>query len=453
LLREEGSLTIFAPTNEAFNKLPPKVLKRLTQGKGDICVRRILESHLLSSVICSSAIAGEQPVLVHNKLNNHINASRIDDKVFVGKERAQVTRADVMATNGVMHVIDAVLLPREGLDVVSAARKSEGATFADLVQRDAGKGGLAERLETTANLTVFVPSDEAFEKLDKSVMDELLENKDAREAVLKHHVVPDSSIKCVRDLSEGEPLRTMNLKNPLHIQELNVWPHGRVRTVQCANIISRPIEGCNGNIVLVDKVMIPPKGNVIDVLALNSNLTRLVGLLKTAGLADELQGEGPFTIFAPNDEAFSSMRKENLKKLEDNPAMLKTFLRNHVAKGVTCCSLIRHGSFMGSGSIRIPSLAAQENRGNQLRLHSFHGLHNFVNHAQILECDSVASNGVVHVINDVLKPRELQRPNSRHHSMDSFFRRIFDGFHLGDHQRRRGRGFGQRRRDNFFQIP
>ena len=101
--------------------------------------------------------------------------------MFVGKERAQVTRADVMATNGVMHVIDAVLLPREGLDVVSAARKSEGATFADLVQRDAGKGGLAERLETTANLTVFVPSDEAFEKLDKSVMDELLENKDARE--------------------------------------------------------------------------------------------------------------------------------------------------------------------------------------------------------------------------------------------------------------------------------
>ena len=81
------------------------------------------------------------------------------------------------------------------------------------------------------------------------------------------------------------------------------------------------------------QVMIPPKGNVIDVLALNSNLTRLVGLLKTAGLADELQGEGPFTIFAPNDEAFSSMRKENLKKLEDNPAMLKTFLRNHVAKG------------------------------------------------------------------------------------------------------------------------
>merc|ERR1712142_1003020 len=405
------------------------------------------ESHLLSSVICSSAIAGEQPVLVHNKLNNHINASRTDDKVFVGKERAQVTRADVVATNGVMHVIDAVLLPREGLDVVSAARKSEGATFADLVQRDAGKSGLAERLETTANLTVFVPSDEAFEKLDKSVMDELLENKDAREALLKHHVVPDSSIKCVRDLSEGEPLRTMNLKNPLHVQELNVWPHGRVRTVQCANIISRPIEVCNGNIVLVDKVMIPPKGNVIDVLALNSNLTRLVGLLKTAGLADELQGPGPFTIFAPNDEAFRSMRKENLQKLERDPQILKTFLKNHIVQGVTCCSLIRHGSYVGSGSIRIPSLAGDGN--TPLRLHSFHGLHNFVNQAQILECDSIGSNGVVHVINDVLKPRELQRPNPRRDSMDSFFRRIFDGFHLRHPQRRRG--LGGRRRNDFFQ--
>jgi transforming growth factor-beta-induced protein len=310
-----------------------------------------------------------------------------------------------------------------------------------------------------------VPSDEAFKKLDADVMDELLKDTDKLEEVLKHHVVPDSTIKGVRDLAEGEPLRTFNLKNPLHIQELNVWPHGRVRTVQCANIISRPIEGCNGNIVLVDKVLIPPKGNVIDVLALNANLTRFVSLLKSAGLADELQAEGPFTIFAPNDEAFRSMRKRSLKNLEDNPQMLKNFLKNHIARGVTCCSLIRHGSYMGSGSIRIPSFAGQENHGNQLRLHSFHGLHNFVNQAQILKCDAVASNGLVHVINDVLKPRELERPNSRHHSMNSFFHRIFDGFHLRDPRGRRQRGFGEGgrlfgqgggrggRRSGFFQIP
>ena len=66
---------------------------------------------------------------------------------------------------------------------------------------------------------------------------------------------------------------------------------------------------------------------------MNSNLTRLVSLLKSAGLADELQGEGPFTIFAPNDEAFGSMRKENLRKLEEDPQLLKSFLKNHVARG------------------------------------------------------------------------------------------------------------------------
>lgn len=454
LLREEGSLSIFAPTNDAFQKLPPKVLKRLTRGRGDICVRRILENLLLPSVICSAAIDGEQPVLVHNRLNNHLNASRVEDKVFVGKERAQVTVADVIALNGVMHVIDEVLLPREGLDLIEAARKTEGSTFADLASQAefSGKDGLKDRLESTTNLTIFLPSDEAFKKLDKDVMDELLKDADKLQDVLKHHVVPESTIKRVNDLKEGEPIRTMNLKNPLHIQELNVWPHGRVKTVQCANIISRPIEACNGNIVLVDKVLLPPKGNVIDILALNGNLTRLVGLLKGAGLADELQAEGPFTIFAPNDEAFGSMRKGTLKKLEDNPQLLKKFLKNHIARGVTCCSLIRHGSYMGSGSIRIPSLASQGNGGNSLRLHSFHGLHNFVNHAQILECDAVAFNGVVHVINDVLKPRELQRPNNRHHSMDSFFRRIFDGFHLSDVRNQR-RGFGDRVNTQFFQIP
>ena len=134
---------------------------------------------------------------------------------------------------------------------------------------------------------------------------------------------------------------------------------------------------------------------MIDVLALNNNLTRLVSLLKSAGLADksagladELQGQGPFTIFAPNDEAFRSMRKDTLKELEEDPELLKIFLRNHVSKGnfggesrwfllrlcfcasalpfsivvpnsgVTCCSLIKHGSYMGGDSIRIPSLAS-----------------------------------------------------------------------------------------------
>lgn len=451
LLREEGSLTIFAPTNDAFHKLPPKILKRLNQGKGDVCVRRILEMHLLPSVICSSAIAGEQPILVHNKLKDHLNVSRVDDKVFIGNERAQVTLGDIMASNGVMHVVDAVLLPRQGLDLVDVARRSEkGAMFADLLPSSSrGKDGLKERLETINNLTVFVPSIEAFRTMDIDVMDEMLRDSDKMEEVLKYHVVPESSIKSLRDLREGEPLRTWNLKNPLSVQELNIWPHGRVRTIQCANIISRPIEGCNGNIVLVDKVLVPPTGNVIDVLALNSNLTSLVRLLKTAGLADELQGPGPFTVFAPNDEAFRSMRKENLQKLERDPQILKTFLKNHIVQGVTCCSLIRHGSYVGSGSIRIPSLAGEGN--TPLRLHSFHGLHNFVNQAQILECDSMGSNGVVHVINDVLKPRELQRSNPRRDSMDSFFRRIFDGFHLRHPQRRRGLGGG--RRDDFFQMP
>ena len=103
--------------------------------------------------------------------------------MFVGNERAQVTLSDIMASNGVMHVVDAVLLPRQGLDLVDAARRSEGATFADLVSQDEfrGKDGLKERLETMNNLTVFVPSDEAFKKLDADVMDELLRDSDKLE--------------------------------------------------------------------------------------------------------------------------------------------------------------------------------------------------------------------------------------------------------------------------------
>ena len=106
--------------------------------------------------------------------------------MFIGPERAQITRADVMASNGVLHVLDAVILPREALDLIDAARKSEGATFAKLVsqQEFGGADGLKDRLQSQHNLTVFVPSNQAFKELDADVWDELLKDSDKLEVRL-----------------------------------------------------------------------------------------------------------------------------------------------------------------------------------------------------------------------------------------------------------------------------
>ena len=106
--------------------------------------------------------------------------------MFIGNERAQVTLGDIMASNGVMHVVDAVLLPRQGLDLVDVARRSEkGAMFADLLPSSSrGKDGLKERLETINNLTVFVPSIEAFRTMDIDVMDQMLRDSDKMEVFI-----------------------------------------------------------------------------------------------------------------------------------------------------------------------------------------------------------------------------------------------------------------------------
>merc|ERR1712212_569383 len=72
----------------------------------------------------------------------------------------------------------------------------------------------------------------------------------------------------------------------------NAKEHSATQLVSMEAFVGKYERTAAGNIVLVDKVLIPPKGNVIDVLALNGNLTRFVSLLKSAGLADELQAEG-----------------------------------------------------------------------------------------------------------------------------------------------------------------
>jgi len=460
LLREEGSLTIFAPTNAAFEKMPDqgKLLSQILRKdrtEDDSCLGRILENHIVPTVICSAAIAGDKSVVMINKGKSRLNATRVDSKIFVGPLRAQVTRQDVLASNGILHAVDAVIIPKNALDVLQVARSSEGSKFASLVDKLAGKQGLKERLETTKNLTVFVPTDKAFGRIDPRILN--VEDEAELEALLKHHVVPDSSIKSVQHLSPDEPLRTWDLKNPLNVQELNLWPNGRVKTVQCAAIVHKTIEGCNGNIILVDRVLVRPPGNVVDLLALDKNASTFLGLLKSAGLADMLQEKGPFTVFAPNDEAFESMRDGELEKLKEDPDMLKAFLKHHIAEGSTCASLVKQSSLIGGGSLRIPSLTSKGSRGDHLRFHSFQGIHYFVNHAQILQFDAVANNGVVHIINDVLKPREISRRQSRPHPMDSFFRRVFDGFHGGRFQRNHAddffHGLGRRRPRFEFALP
>ena len=130
--------------------------------------------------------------------------------------------------------------------------------------------------------------------------------------------------------------------------------------------------------------------DVVDTAVKAGNFTTLVAAVKAAGLVDTLKGPGPFTVFAPTDEAFAKIPKADLDKLLANKAKLKAVLTYHVVSGKVMAADIKAG--------KVKSV-----QGEQLTLATKGGV--MVNKAKVVSADVAADNGVIHAIDTVLMPK------------------------------------------------
>ncbi|XP_052257921.1 transforming growth factor-beta-induced protein ig-h3-like isoform X2 [Dreissena polymorpha] len=384
-LREPGRYTLLAPTDAAFKK-HVELLTRIL-GDDKKCMENVLQNHLLPNVICSSVIEG--CAQTKNSLGRALQVTRDqDNKLYV--EGAQIIVTDIMATNGVIHVIDDILVPDEALNIVELASKKNYSEFLKLLER----AGLKKDLALAENITVFVPSNEAMQSLPSNVVAKVTSDVELLKETLKYHVVPDA-FSC-RALYNNKLLDTLE-GTSLRINEYSTFPFGRewLQTVQCASFEAETIKGCNGNILVVNKILSPPTGDLVDVLAMDRRFSYLTTLLKVADIADMLQEEGPFTLFAPTNEAFKRLGSDAVETLKKNPSHLKSLLMDHVARDVICCNAIMRSNWFDQQRVRTLSdktLSVHKNKADQ----------RFIDKAEIKQCDLMATNGVVHVIDDVI---------------------------------------------------
>ena len=129
---------------------------------------------------------------------------------------------------------------------------------------------------------------------------------------------------------------------------------------------------------------------VADTIAANQQLSTLNGLIVKAGLTDTLKGAGPFTVFAPSNEAFAKVPAKTMEMLSANPAQLKSVLTYHVVPGRTMAADVKNGN-------------AKTVQGASLAL-SKAGTFVTVEDAMVQSADIAATNGVVHVVDAVLMP-------------------------------------------------
>jgi hypothetical protein len=142
---------------------------------------------------------------------------------------------------------------------------------------------------------------------------------------------------------------------------------------------------------------IPPGGmNIVDTAIASGNLNTLVTALQMAELVDTLKGEGPFTVFAPTDEAFAEILPDQLNALMANKAQLTPVLTYHIVPGKLMSNDLMNG--MMAKTVQGENLVISLSDGGVM-----------VNDAKVVQADIVCTNGVIHVIDTVLVPKVVAK--------------------------------------------
>ena len=243
-LQGKGPFTVFAPTDEAFANLPAGTVETLLKPENKAQLVSVLKYHVVVGKVAAAQVVKLDAAAT-------VNGQRVDIKLEDGKvqvDQATVVKADIHCSNGIIHVVDHVLLP-SGDNIPGTANKA--GTFKTLLAA-AKAAGLVEVLAGDKPLTVFAPTDEAFAKLPAGTVENLLkpENKEKLAAILTFHVVPGR-------VFSGEVLSKKELKT-VQGGKLTAAMKNGAPTINGAGLVATDIDASNGVIHVIDSVMLPP---------------------------------------------------------------------------------------------------------------------------------------------------------------------------------------------------
>lgn len=248
-LKSEGPFTVFAPTDDAFAKLPSGVVESLLKPENKDKLTAVLTYHVVPSKVLAKQVFGLRGA-------KSLNGQRIDIAVDGGSvkvDNAQVVKTDIECSNGVIHVIDSVILPA---DKNLAAVADKAGNFTTLIAA-AKAAGLVGALTGDDPLTVFAPTDEAFAALPEGTVASLLkpENKAKLAAILKYHVVSGRVY--------SEDALAAKKATTLQGSEIKISAWGGKAKVNDANLVATDIDASNGVIHVIDSVILPPQDNKV----------------------------------------------------------------------------------------------------------------------------------------------------------------------------------------------
>ncbi len=374
----EEPLTVFAPTNAAFEALGSAA------PSDPALLANVLLSHVVAGKLDSTAVTSGSPIT--NLAGTRMTVETAGGTLTISGAKLG-SSLDIPASNGIIHVLEQVIVPPTILE--AALANPDLSTLVTAV--GASSSGLQSALAAAGPITVFAPVNSAFAKIQPSDLEALLADQTALDTVLSYHVVAGQVL--ASDLSNGQTVTT------LAGQTFSVSSSASGARLTDAmgnsiNITQTDIRLLNGAVHFIDSVLLPDleeevPGNLVEIASAAGNFTALLGAATAAGLAETLATGGPFTVFAPSDAAFTALGVD-LSPV-DTGVIANILLHHVIAESLDAAAVVSRESIgtLAKTSLAVNAMSSPITIGG-------------ANLSTTL--DVQASNGIIHVMDQVIVP-------------------------------------------------
>ena len=379
-LQGDGPFTVFAPTDQAFTDAGID-LAALDTTEGKAALSDILLYHVVPSEVPSADVTDCMSADAAN--TQPLSFTVGESGVMVND--ANVIMTDVISSNGLIHVIDKVLLPTDTPRDIPRTAQCTGehdSLVAALIQAE-----LVTTLAGDGPFTVFAPTDQAFADAGFDLASyDTPEGKTELIDILQYHVL-DSEVPS----SAVTDCLSVNAINALPLS----FTVDNGVMVNDANVVTADVATSNGVIHVIDKVLMPTATptDIPRTAQCTGVHNTLVDAVIQADLLTTLQGDGPFTLFAPTDQAFTDAGI-NLAALntEEGKATLTDILLHHVyISDSIWASQIEDGQMVSMAN------------GDNITLSKADGTI-MIGDSTVIDSDVLVSNGIIHVVDKVIMP-------------------------------------------------
>lgn len=326
--------------------------------------------------------------------------------------RSSAISPNVPATNGLLHVMDTVIIPTGFVYPDKTLRQLVvQSPSLSLLAAAVATSSVASLLSGSASsYTLFAPTNEAFDQLGIGVASSLLmpANQDKLAQVLRYHVLQERFLRA--DFTANTAVQTLE-QGLLKISSVSPLTVDDTATVQTVDI-----PATNGVMHIINRVLLPPgfrfpDKDVVQLADSTASLSTFNALVALAGLRGDFTAEGPYTVFAPTDSAFAALDRATLEALRqsENRDLLQRVLRYHVVSGRADSTLLRYGRDIQTIEGGMISVTPWTELGWQgVAYQRFQPPVTLNTDVQVSTEDALATNGIVHFVNKVLLPPGME---------------------------------------------